>query len=553
MTGPRPGGNALRRLRPRPRPLGSEAARADAGAALALTIFLIMLIGVFSLSIAAAVLVQVRPTQVAQKNLRTIGAAEAGIAVGLNRVRAANDGSGNGVLASLPCTLTTSAVLSGPVAPSITGSPQYTVTIRYYLADPSQQSSTWRNSNALVCTSGHPSQVPLYALLESYGSAAAVPGNTATVSNRTIESTYRFTVTNVNIPGGALPVFDPVANALTTWCVAVDTVSAGAAVKLRTCSGADTQKWSYTSNLWLTIQNSTGTVYCLSAAHSAGAAATLVACNSSSGTDLANITFPWGYDGSKRFEGMTSTSVTGAALNGNCLYAVSLSDGAALKYDSCSSFNTPMIPDSSVGPGRAGTDLSQTDGSCLNTPNTSCTFQLVNYKFFGRCLDMTHQSTSSTWMIGYVCKEAGTNNIAWNQKFVWDAGRSMFCTDTSGTLIGNCGGNSNTLYCLDSGSPSTPSTPGTRVLLQRCSNNDASQKWTRRFDSGTYASSWQIITAREGLCMELSPGYPPEASAIDQPWGMVIVNTCSASTAQKWNAPPTQQGSSVKNIYEQSH
>ena len=210
----------------------------ERGAALALTLFLILLIGVLSLSIASAVLVQTKPTMFQQKNTVTLSAAEAGVDVALNRLRAANDGDGNGVLGSLPCTGSGGTTLSGSVGPA-NGSPTYAVAIRYFAVDPSQESDSWRIANALACAGGQPSEVPVYALLESYGSADAVPGSATTVADRTIEATYKFTVTNVNIPGGALPIFS--GGAVTNWCIAVDSVASGQYVKVRPCSGDDTE------------------------------------------------------------------------------------------------------------------------------------------------------------------------------------------------------------------------------------------------------------------------------------------------------------------------
>ena len=134
--------------------------RDDAGMALALTLFLIMLIGVLSLSIAGVVLAQTLPTQVEQKNTRTVAAAEAGIEVALHRLRAANDGAGTGMLGLLPCTSASGTVLSGPVAPG-GDAPRYSVSIRYFAADPSAQNAAWRTANALGCAANAPVQVPL--------------------------------------------------------------------------------------------------------------------------------------------------------------------------------------------------------------------------------------------------------------------------------------------------------------------------------------------------------------------------------------------------------
>src|SRR5689334_2543096 len=171
----------------------------DEGTALMLTIFTMLLVTTMSMTVGTAVLLQVRPTQLEQKSTRTLTAAEAGFDVALNRIRSAQDATGNGVRTSLPCTATTGTSITGLVG-SGTDASRYTVRIRYYLADPSNQPESWRGStaNLVACSGNAPSVTPLFALLESTGSGSALPGTTTITGDRVVEQTYRFRVTNVN-------------------------------------------------------------------------------------------------------------------------------------------------------------------------------------------------------------------------------------------------------------------------------------------------------------------------------------------------------------------
>ena len=60
-----------------------------------------------------------------------LNAAQTGIDVGLAQIRAANDGTGAGVLARLPC-----AAMTGAAELAVSNSATYLVRVRYYAEDP---------------------------------------------------------------------------------------------------------------------------------------------------------------------------------------------------------------------------------------------------------------------------------------------------------------------------------------------------------------------------------------------------------------------------------
>ncbi len=509
----------------------------DEGAAMALSLFLIFIIMTLSVAIAGALLVQVHPTQYAQKETRAEGAAEAGFDVALNRFRAANNGAGTGVNAYLPCTSASGTVLSGSLG-SQPGSMTYAVTIRYYTTDPTGQSDSWLSSNAVACSGSAPATAPSFALLESTGDGAAVPGSNASSGSRVIRTTYAFHTNNVNILGGLVYLY----NSASGWCLTTASQVIGANVQVAPCSATDIkQQWSYTTNLLLETQNAAGTLFCIKG-NPNGSIAVLAACST---TDAQQL---WSFNDVGRFEGA-------AAVNGNtngwCLTVNSASASAfptvttnvVVKNECSGSYDDQhtFSPTAAVGAGKAG----------------DATQQLVNYKYFGRCLDITGANPSATWLIGYPCKQKpSASYLLWNQKFYWDTTTSQLCTDNDNGAVPStgCGGaapSGDTLYCLYAGSNSTPPTAGARVLLKQCSTSDNSQKWVRNnYDTGSYSTSWIIKTKSNGLCFELNPTGASEASTYDQQWGTILVNTCDGSTKQKWNAPAGAENAALKNTYE---
>jgi hypothetical protein len=500
-----------------------------------LTIFTMLLVTTMSLTIGSAVLLQVRPTQLEQKSTRTLTAAEAGFDVALNRIRAAQDLTGSGVRSSLPCTSTTGTTITGLVG-SGTDASGYSVKIRYYANDPSKENETWRSSaaNLITCSGGAPTTVPAYALLESTGSGAALKGTTTT-ANRTVEQTYRFQLTNVNIPGGQI------VDNTTPLCLTAASHSNNAAIKVQTCdaTGANIlQKWSYTTGLLLQTVDAAGNTYCIQANSTDSSPAVLTnACNPLIAKQV------WSFNDIGRFAGATANAagaptgttngwcltVQNDTVNGSIVYMKQECGGS---YDSKHTFN----PEAKVGAGAAGDN----------------TRQLVNYRFFGRCLDITGANKDATWLIGYPCKQAPSSAyVTWNQKFTWDAASQQLCTNTaSNTSPASCTLGTSSIYCLQAGSGGTPAS-GARVLLKQCSTTNAQQKWTRRYDTGVYATSYNIVaTTGTNLCLDLNPTGASEASTYDKQWGIVLASTCDGSTRQKWNAPADLQDTSTINTYE---
>lgn len=506
----------------------------DDGTALLLTLFTMLLVTTMSLTVGTAVLVQVRPTQLEQKSTRTVTAAEAGFDVALNRIRAAQDSSGVGIRGDLPCDATAGTTFTGTVGNGADAS-AYSVTIRYYAEDPASQPESWRssNSNLIKCAGGAPKDTPLYALLESKGSGAKLPGNTTLTGNRTLEQTYRFSVTNENIPGGQIQVNTQ------NLCLAAASHSNGAAIKVVKCDNQDAdilQRWVYTTQLLLQTTDASGSKYCIKADSTNNTPAVLTnACDATRANQV------WSFNDVGRFEGATADgsggwtgttsdyclTIQNDKTDGSIVYMKKECDGA---YDSKHTFN----PVAAVGAGAAG----------------DATRQLVNYRFFGRCLDVTGQNKNAAWLIGYPCKQAPSSTyVAWNQKFYWDSGTQQFCTNVTNAAVSACTPTNSNLYCISAGSPGKAKSDAGRVVLKQCSSTDTLQTWSRRYNTGTYATSYNILSVG-GLCLELNPQGAGEASDYDKQWGLIQTAACDGSTQQKWNAPPNLEKSNTDNLYE---
>src|SRR5260370_5090797 len=109
--------------------------QADSG--LIVLVVLLPLVGVMlSALLVPIVLTQINSTRDDLSRVHDLGAAQSGLDVAVGHIRAANDGAGHGVLASLPC-----GPFSGQVGAG--GTARYQVTIGYYGTDPQGQSGAW--------------------------------------------------------------------------------------------------------------------------------------------------------------------------------------------------------------------------------------------------------------------------------------------------------------------------------------------------------------------------------------------------------------------------
>ncbi|MFG1925872.1 ricin-type beta-trefoil lectin domain protein [Cryptosporangium sp. NPDC048952] len=450
-----------------------------------------------------------------------LNAAQTGLDVALAHIRASADELGNGLLTALPC-----IDLSGTVA-AVTAAAKasYKVEIDYYQVDPQNRSLAWLDLYTIRCLSGAGVlSTPRYALLRSTGTYT--PNASSRPTTRVLQGTYTFKTNDRNISGGLIHIYKTAST--TDLCIDAGSGSpiAGTAVTMEVCSaGSVAQTWAYNRNLTLTLVSSiTPTMplgMCLDAGtpQALGKIVYLQPC--------AVTTLPqqqWSYNDSANFEGTSN----GSSLNGFCFNVQSpnvagsflvLANTTGSKCRSGTNNVQNFFPEQTTGAGAAG-----------ETAN-----QLVNFKQFGRCLDVTSQNVSATYLIAWQCKQApNPANVTWNQK--WTTPALVDSEDgTTGAITTNKSG----VYCLKS---PRSTARGQYVVIATCDPTALPENmtWKMLRNTGKYMTSYTIVD-KSGYC--LSPTDPtasnPDLYGVGQSISKIIVATCDGSTLQKWNAPPS--------------
>jgi len=212
------------------------------GVALLTAILFVILAAGLSVVLLSVILSQATPVFIAQKNTRTIYAAQAGVQASLGVVRslAQTDATTlkvTGIRAKLPCSV--AGKVDGNDAAST-----YSVTMKYFMVDPTGKDTAWQEANDMDCSGTVLAGTvqPLYALALADGVGAAVPGKAATYGNRYISAVYKFNVSNKNVPGGR--IWDYAIN----YCL--EAVSAAEGSQIQFKAGTDCIAANDTKQLW---------------------------------------------------------------------------------------------------------------------------------------------------------------------------------------------------------------------------------------------------------------------------------------------------------------
>lgn len=520
MTGRRAGFIAMaRRLSPKER---RDAARGEDGIALVSTVFFMVMLAGLSFVLLGVILGQMGPAYMAQKSTRTVYAAQAGLQSALGTVRAASKldttGTRVGDRTKLSCGYAGSVDGAGTEA-------RYTVSIRYYMDDPTSRSDAWLESNKMNCSSSGVATQPNYAYVLSRGAEDSAEGRAVDEGNRALSATYKFKVTNVNIPGGRIFNFDK------TRCLQARTsggaVVAGVEIEFVTgCTSNDErQLWIYDANYQIVLANSTlaGTKLCVtskttgsgSSAAPSNGRATLQACRATSDSTRFSQLFSW--EGAHSWK--VSLNPVTAGPSATCLRNTS----NYLETGACTTF----APAPSVGAGAASYGTSQ----------------IVNYLEFGRCLDVTGEQIGSSYMISYPCKQdpSGTGAfLLWNHKWFYTEA-SGSATSTVGQIYVRQNNDPNRQYCLQSPAVGDASKYPTFVA---CSGNNARQQWKRIKDTGDYNSSY-VFMDNANRCIQAD-----SSDRHDGIWSKIIVTACDGGLDQKWNAPSVSYDSTFGGFKE---
>jgi len=486
----------------------------ERGLALIAAVFFMVLVAGLSLVVLGVLLAQSSQGFVEAKNTKTVYAAQAGLQAALGIIRSAAlpaDGAGDvfGDTSKLPCTLT------GKVDGETEGT-GYSVTISYFITDPLGSTPQWQAANKLPCGPGTPPVYPRYALIKSGGLGAAVPGNSdPAYGDRYLSAIYKFRVSNINVAGG------PIYNNDGKFCLSATTATVGSLIKFvkaSSCTNNDLQLWIYDTDYQIKLA-STAVVgapgLCITGPVNDGEAtqnAKLATCL----TTVVRWNQLWSWTGSYSWTGQKKNIAGG--FSNYCL-SPDADNGADLtgKYLKVrTGCKGQFAPSAQVGAGPAG----------------YATHQIVNYKEFGRCADLTNENLNSTFMISYPCKQDPTGtgaNLHWNHKWYYTEPLPGVPTAPDQEIYVNYHNDVNQRYCLNA---PTYASGSKDVWFSSC-NGGEQQKWTRVYETGDYASSYLFVDYL-GRCLATDPTqiFSGDISRID-------VLGCNGSLAQKWNAPPT--------------
>jgi hypothetical protein len=520
---------------------------------------LIITIGIVSSALLTPIVVrQFTSTRSLIARNTELNSAQAGLDTMMAEVRAASQpataSSGRtGLLSDLPgCTLSGNAGATG------TSSLPYQVKVKYLDAD----------GTDLGCP---PDTAPTTAQVISSGIG---PDG----KMRTLSATYVFSTSNNYTPGGSVRIDSSSPSQLCFDAGSSKSPPNGTPVTMQVCNGSSRQQFGYTVDLFLKLINSdridTTTPannapdgMCLvpvstpvtatstaATTHANNQALSFEPCPVSSDVKLypGSPVFQWSLDGSSRFE------ATKANQGVDSTYCVNMSAntvGSGVFLGACGTNSQTNIWRSSpgVGAGMAG-------------DNTN---QLVNYAQFSRCLDVTSQSFTATYMIAWFCKQAPNKAIDWNQQWFHPTPQLKRPTDGSdetlcGTTSSICATGNITIsngtkidpvtglaklgtpiYCLKS--PLSTASNAYAIVVA-CPNGSANASvkapdtgsglmWTVYHNTGSYTSSYQIKDT-SGNCLTPTDLNATPKDVHTDGTSKVKVTVCSSNELQKWNAPP---------------
>ncbi|GIE84431.1 ricin-type beta-trefoil lectin domain protein [Actinoplanes regularis] len=482
-----------------------------------------------SATLAPIVIRQIKSTQSYDQRGAALDAAQAGLDVMMARVRAASDEEQNGHLENLPpCTMTGAVDTTGGGVKST-----YQVTVIY------------RDQNGKEMGGCVVNDVPTTATLTSAGSSGA--------TTRTLTATYVFSTSNTNIPGGQIKIATSSVkdqnNNLVDQCLDAGSAAspaAGTPVTSQQCNGSSQQQFGYTSDLYLKLiysESSTAPLGMCLFANSTRVSGTTPVVFQACPT-VRTTTYQWALDGSSVFHATTSASKSDGSFCMNLKTPGSVTDRAVV-LAGCGATATKNIWRSApgVGSGMAG----------------DATNQLVNYKQFSRCLDVTDKSTGSTYMIAWFCKQDPGALVDFNQQWVHPVPVLPAISATGPIIVNNSTANSNANngsannnYCLRS-----PGTPTSISWVTVVSCKDAATQgqpaltWTVYHDTGDYGTSYRIMDFKGNCLQPTEQGTGISGDFHGDGTSKVKIAKCTTEDIQKWNAPANiNQPTPITNLAE---
>ncbi|BCJ45712.1 hypothetical protein GCM10010168_58680 [Actinoplanes ianthinogenes] len=491
-----------------------------------------MLIALVGLTVSgllgSALIAQVRNVRRTADRGLGLASAEAGLQVAMGSIRAAVGIDGKGSLSRLPC---------GTIEGAISGAPGSSYRVEV----------TYRSATGAVMTCP-PTTTPATAVVNSRVVTDGSAGGTAlggTTKARVLEATYPFRVPVAQVPAGLVRNYPD-----GTLCMDAvqEQPSAGDPVLMTTCDPQRPQRqmFAYVKSMAVAhprSNQSTGTDMCLDATKPASGTFSYVtfqpcAVALDDTTTQSPIRQLWSLHAS--YAAFAGTD-DGKTLNGWCVVQQNPgASGTRLIYTTCP--NAPANPynaadsmalEPSVGAGAAG----------------ESTGQLVNYKQFGRCLDVTEGKVDYEYLIAWPCTaNPDPAGISWNERWTLPA---VTNTKTGGIgQVTTVSGKKNTTgygktFCLRS--PLSTDT-GKFVTTTLCSGAAAAEvTWTRYLANKNSTKAYTLVDSA-GNCLQ--PSETELYTRAGDKIGALKVAKCDgANLLQKWNAV-IAAGTGLTNVQE---
>jgi hypothetical protein len=386
-----------------------------------------------------------------------------------------------------------------------------------------------------------------------------------------VVSTYLFQADNTSIPGGQIFSYDG------KECFIANFSSSPAELDVTTscASGTPREQFEFTSQSELKIQHA-GSVWCVQNPEETGSP-------SSQPLQLvkncpASPPYQWGINDTDQIQGV----LTEASEDANDSSGDESPESAPAVGDPDSyCINNPLASDS---PGQAAATMSSTNcpagysntwtwqmkpsvGAGAAQPAGSGLFgpsnQLVNLQEFGNCLDVTNQSTSSSFLIDYNCKQFPdtANYPVWNQRWCFQPNSGQSTFPETGIIYTPYGQNScagaSSPYCLQSplspagsGGPYVIVTGGSGSACQLSqSSYPANLQWTAYSTAGGPLYDY-TFTDSSGYCLEANINNKQAPSGNSDYFSTIQVATCNGSYMQKWNSPASLSQAQTANSHE---
>ncbi|MEV4706650.1 ricin-type beta-trefoil lectin domain protein [Actinoplanes sp. NPDC049316] len=504
--------NPLRRGRPR-----------DEGS-MPMALLVTMVAMSLTASLVPVVVTQFTTTRTADSRTVALDAAQIGIDVALGQLRAAGtpgtatDGSPimKGILESLPpCTFTGSQD-SGGMLNAKDSLLYYGVEIAYYGVP---DDATDPTPALLACP---PVSVPSTAVITATGSGVATATLTkGSAGTRTLEATYTFKTTNENITGGVIRLAAPTSPQQLCMDGGADaTPAAGTAVRMQWCKGGTSdQRFAYNEYLNLKLVGSeTGVApngMCLDAPVplKPNDPVTFQPCLGK------NARQQWSLNNNGNFQGTSD----GVNLDVYCLNLKTAGTPDVLVIGGCGGVTNKNVfrPEAKAGAGMA----------------SAATHQVVNYKQFSRCLDVTNHTPTFGYMIVWFCKQDPNKNVSWNQQ--WALPDISVDLKNANTERIRTYGPGNPGYCLR-----TPDSISGYVTMKPCPAKGAgpipekNMEWIVYGDTGNPVTSYRIVDTNGNCLTPTDLTVPSPDVHPSDGTAKVKVAPCTGDELQKWNAPP---------------